>query len=506
MSRNPPRRTTSSAPEKPSAKRAVRRKKEAQGVDLDAWLVSSLKLKIGIASVALLLVLIGLYVTVIKPGESPEARAKQEVQEAQDLSTRAATSPNLSDQKKAYDDGQASLALAKNEIVSKNWDAARNKAIDAQGKFKVVISSTEAADGQFQEVEGTVQVQHGSDGTWTPARIKMPLNDGDFVKTGRNGSAEIRYSDGQIQTVQHDTLFEFKKKIDPTTNSRKNQYKMDYGVIDVLTPRDSSSQIITPNKTIVDQGPETKGNVEIGPDKAVAYSVFQGKGSVSSPRGEKVDVTSKEKLKQRADLSFQPKMQIPDTPNLVNPADNAVYDMKATEVAKLSWMPVANSRLYHLQVSKSRFFVQPEVDVSDRNKTEATIKILSEGSYFWRVAGVSTEGARGEFTIPRKFKFTTGEMITDTNPGVPGVGRPAPKPPPVLTMDDSTPIGNLWLLSGQTDPGAIVSINGEPVNVDASGKWSFSYSFKKVGQNQITIKATNGGAEAKIQKTYIYSE
>ncbi len=486
------------------AKGPQRKKREAQGVDLEATLVSINKIKVVVGAIVVVTALVIAWFFAGK-SDSPESQARKEIAEAQDLSTRAATSPNLSEHKNAFEEGQANLAAAKQALASKGWDAARSGAIDAQGKFRLVISEVGSqADATFYEVEGSVQVQKGAEGTWTPARVKMALTDGDFVKTGANGSAEVRYADGQVHTIRAETLFEIKKRIDPETNTRKNQVKIVKGVIDVITTSEKS-RIVTPSNVVVEQAPDTKASVEVKADNTASFSVFEGKGgTVTTAKGETVDVGNRERVSQKADFSLREKVALPDIPVLEKPVDNASLDVRTTEQVVLTWLPVSNARQYHLQVSKSRFFVQPEIDV-DRTKTDATIKILAEGLYFWRVAAVGSEGTRGDFAIPRKFRLASAsEAIM---PGAPGGTPVAPqKAAPAISVDDSSPIGNLWLLSGHTDPGAVVTVNGEPANVDSTGKWTFSFTFKKVGLSTIIIRASNGGAEAKLTKQYNYVE
>lgn len=495
-----------------AAARKGGKRREAQGVDLDAMLISVHSLWVAVGVVALIAASVGIWYFGFRRPESPEARAKREVAEASDLASRAAVSPGFAPRKSDYEAGEAALVEARNALAEKSFDLARTRAFEAQGKFKTVIADdAKQGDASFYEVEGSVQVQRGAAGTWEPARIKMSLTDGDFVKTGANGTAQVRYNDGQVHEIRPDTLFEVKKRIDPATKKGTAEIKMTKGVVSIITTGEKS-RVITPANTVVEQLPDTKGEVSVAEDNSARVSVYEGQGStVQTSSGEKISLASRERVEQKADLSLAPKVVLPEPPVLVRPVDNQTFDPKTVSTVSMSWNPVPAAGRYHLQVSRSRFFVQPEIDVADRTTTDSTVRVLHEGSYFWRVAAVSATGVRGEFSPFRRFRFA-GEVDTSRATGPAGVTStaagtaPAQRPAPTLTMDPVSPIGNLLLLAGQTDPGAVVSVNGQPANVDATGRWSYSYSFTQVGLNRITIRATTGGVEAKIEKTYDYQE
>ena len=490
---------------------AARRRKPTQGVDLEATLVS-VKVLIGVG-IGIVAVVLGIVVFLASRGkDDPEAVARRTVAEAKDLSTRAATSPNLAQQKPSFDEGQALLSQAEIALGSKGWATATEHADAAKGKFKIVINVEEgAADAQFREVEGSVQVQKGGQGSWTTARPKMALSDGDFVKTGGNGTAQILYADGQIQTIRPDTLFEFKRHVDPQTKMIKNQFKIIKGVSELQTTN-SPAEIISPNNVKIEQEVESSSSFKVEADKATTVSIFEGKAAVVSPTGERRQIRDNQAVATSATGTIGATIALPNPPQLLLPNDGVSYSTDAADSVALKWSAVPGATAYQLQVSKGRFFAYPEIDVRDRRKTDATVRILGAGVYFWRVAAISPEGVAGEFSIPRRFRFTSGDIVipptisTSTSTGIapPATAKPPVAAGPKLTVTPSTPFGSIWLLEGTTDPGAIVTVNGENAMVDAQGNWRASYQFPKVGLNTIVIKAILGNGETSktLQRTY----
>lgn len=490
--------------------KSPRKKGAPQGVDLEATLISIERLRlIAIVVVVAVALFLGWFFG-IRKGEDPETLARKSIAEAQDYSTRAATSPNLQNEKTSFEAGTALLEEAKSMADSKSWSAARDKAADAQSKFRLVLNVSEAvSDAIFQQVEGSVQLQKGAGEAWIPARTKMPLSDGDFVKTGPNGTAEIRFNNDQVHTVRPETLFEVKRIIDPNTKKKRIDIKLSTGIVSVVTS-DQPGRIITPTNMIVDVSPETKSEVKVGQDSSASVSVWEGNGaSVTTAGGQKVNLKSREGIAQRADQSLEQKVALPDVPTPVRPIESQSFDIRTTSNVNLVWLPVAGAARYHLQIARGRFFVMPEVDVTDRTKPEQAIRLLQDGSYFWRVSAISASGAEGDFSSARRFKLVSpASERSASTPSLPG-GTSSPvtrNPPPPLSLDPSVPIGSLWLLAGQTEPGATVTVNGQPANVDATGKWSFSYSFPKVGLNEVVIRASTGGEEARIVKQWNYEE
>jgi len=487
--------------EKPVVPRRKKKRKDDPAYDLDAWLFSTRKIAVVVSLIVLIAIGISLYFR-HESEISPESQAKKEVDQAEDFSKRAARSSFLDDHRRAYEEGLVSLERARIELAGKDWRTAKNLAIDAQVKLETVIQAIALPDGVFQEVDGTVELQRGGQGSFAPTRAKVALSSGDFVKTGKDSFAEIRTSDGQIESVRSETLFEFTKRLDPSTHRNQISLNMQVGRINLQTSKDSSTRIVTPNRTMIEQAPNTSSLITVAPNKTVELTVYDGAGArIQRPDGKTFAVGTREMVRQKTSGAFAPALRLPETPALVEPIDNAAISLKSTNLVKLAWMPVDGAKRYHLQITRNRWFRNPEKDIPDRKKTDAVIEIGTEGTYFWRVAAVSGDGTHGEFTAPRRFRFTTG-FATASEPE----GAAPAKAAPALSVDDTSPIGNVLILSGQTDPGAVVTVAGEPASVDGSGRWLITYTFKSIGINRITIKATSSGAESRVVKTFKYEE
>ena len=83
----------------------------------------------------------------------------------------------------------------------------------------------EQGDASFIFVEGDVSLQRAGRSTFEPARQRQPLFDGDFVKAGKTGSAEIMFYDGTLYTIRPGSLFECRRPVSSEVNG--SQIKID---------------------------------------------------------------------------------------------------------------------------------------------------------------------------------------------------------------------------------------------------------------------------------------
>ena len=100
------------------------------------------------------------------------------------------------------------------------------------------VAGEETGDASFIFVEGDVSVQTAGHSSFEGAKQRQSLFDGDFIKTGRTGSAEIMFSDGTLYTVRPGSLFEVRRPASADVGG--SQVKMVSGAVNVYT---SASQL-----------------------------------------------------------------------------------------------------------------------------------------------------------------------------------------------------------------------------------------------------------------------
>ena len=158
-----------------------------------------------------------------------------------------------------------------------------------------------------------------------------------------------------------------------------------------------------------------------------------------------------------------PKERLLDAPKLVAPA-NSEQITAASDVSFRWQKPESNSTIgFYLQVSKSPFFVADGIIIERENLTNQifTLANLAPGTYYWRLRASAASGQTSDWGEPWKFaivKSASSESLAASDWQVETVG------------------GNIYFVSGRTQPGATVRIAGREVFAAADGAFRLQVS------------------------------
>jgi hypothetical protein len=180
------------------------------------------------------------------------------------------------------------------------------------------------------------------------------------------------------------------------------------------------------------------------------------------------------------------------------PADNRVYDLKTGDQVELKWTKVPEAARYRLQISRSRLFVPDsiEVDLDDRIPTSARVKVSREGPYFWRVATIDGNGTTSDWSLVRRFKMLSEPLKAGTGDTT----------PPELTVFTPQQMGNLFLIYGKTEPGAIVTVNAEPADVEPDGSFKKTITVERDGAAMLTVKSVDASGNETVKRVRVFVE
>jgi hypothetical protein len=208
-------------------------------------------------------------------------------------------------------------------------------------------------------------------------------------------------------------------------------------------------------------------------------------------------LNERERVSAAATGEITAKVQLPEAPQPLLPADNRIYDLKTGDQIDLRWAAVSGAAKYRLQISRSRLFVPDaiEVDLNNRTETYAVVRVSREGAYFWRVATINKDGVSSDWSAVRRFK-----MLAE----MPRVGANAPPPP--LTVSPPQQMGNLFLIFGKTDPGATVTVNGETADVDADGTFRKTITIDRDGYAMLIVKAADASGNETVRRIRVFVE
>ncbi|MEP6800972.1 MAG: FecR domain-containing protein, partial [Acidobacteriota bacterium] len=447
----------------------------------------------------LVLVAAGLlgYFVYVRSRRSPEDKARTEITNASALLTRAsAASPASTRPGSNVASARDYLKGAEESFSHKSWDDAFRLAVESQSYARRAIgglATDETGDASFIFVEGEVALQTAGHSSFEAARQRQALFDGDFIKTGRTGSAEIMFSDGTLYTIRPGSLFEVRRPA--SADAGGSQVKMISGAINVYTSS-SSSTVATDAATAAIER-ESRVTVDVAAGEKTSVTTFRGKTTVSTGK-ETTVLTERENVTATVgNGAISAKVLVPESPQLVLPADNRIYDLKTGDQIELKWSPVSKAVRYRIQISRSRLFVPDatEVDLDDRVDTVARVKVSREGSYFWRVAAINPDSHPSDWSLVRRFK-----MLTEP-PRMGGLAQP-----PHLAISPPQQMGNLFLIFGKTSPGAIVTVNAEPADVESDGSFKKTITIDREGYATLVIKAVDASGNETVKPVKVFVE
>ncbi len=474
-------------------------RRKAAGADIDWYLISIDRLKqIGLI---LLLVVLGLsgWWFFSSQKRNPRSSAEAAIADAREALNQLASSKDLSSHRSEFDRAQKKLEEATTLLSAAKYPNAQETAVESQTISRAAMSGGGTADNdaQFLTVEGDVQYQKSATSDWKRAESRTPLFNGDWVKTSDNASAELIFSNGSLYTVGPNALLEIYAQFNPATSKKSNSVQMQIGSVEVATTDDVSTVRTPGSQVIVDS--ESTTQVGVDRQKATAVVATRGTSSVASASGgPTVKLNSGEKISATAQGSLSPVKKLLMPPALLSPADNQAYPMSTESRVDFAWDAILGATGYTLQVSRSRLFTTLEIN-SKRQKSTASAKVTSEGSFYWRVASMGPDADAGPFSSFRRFR------VSGTAREAGAINQEAP--PPALQLKKPYPIGGpFYMIEGTTDPGATVFINDEEVDVESNGHFKKLVSFSKIGRNAVVVKAVNAAGKQTIQSETVLVE
>lgn len=476
---------------------AKRKPGQLVGSDIDWFVVPIQRIRqLGLVLAIVLVVGAVGYFLYSRTRRTPEDKARTEIASATTLLTRATAASVTARPGSHVAQARDALHAAEKAFGGRQFEEAFRLAVESQSYSRRALGGAgteETGDASFISIEGDVSLQSAGRSTFEAARQRQSLFDGDFIKTGRNGSAEIMFADGTLYTLRPGSLFEVHRP--SLSEAAGSQVKMISGSINVYTAG-STSKIATDAAT-ADVDRDSRASLDVQQGEKTEVTSFRGKTTVSTGR-EKVVLTEREKVSAGARTGvISAKVQLPDAPQPLLPTDNRIYDLKTGDQIDLRWSTVPGAARYRLQISRSRLFVPDaiEVDLNNRTETYAVVKVSREGAYFWRVATINKEGSSSDWSGVRRFK-----MLTE----MPRAGVNAPPPP--LTVSPPQQMGNLFLIFGKTDPSATVTVNGETADVDSDGSFRKTITIDRDGYAMLIVKAADASGNETVKRIKVFVE
>ena len=338
----------------------------------------------------------------------------------------------------------------------------------------------------FESILGNVKTRGVGGLDWKAAELRVPLRKSDLVRTYPSSSAEIKFFDETRVTVRPDSLITIEETSkDPSSSAGKVAWKVSSGEINYETARraEGSTEAVTPTFRLAIES-NSAGTMRVGEGGVTALAQISGGANLETKAGEKIHLGANEGLRVDASGKAGAKQILPGPPTLSSPAGaSGVVSLPASAPVALSWSASTGAASYRVQI-ESKAATGREV-VLDRNGfkgTSANIQSLTKGEFVARVAGLTEDGVQGKFSPAVSFK------VERTAP----VLLPTTAPAPILVIETFEARSNVIRLVGKTEPGARLTVNGDPVTVQPDGSFrEFVTLARKQGEQRVVIRSTS---------------
>jgi len=387
----------------------------------------------------------------------------------------------------------AAIFLASTYLIFPETSASLIKKVtDAITPADNGVAKITARQARFVNLDGKVQVKKANSVTWSTADYQITLDKGDLVQTGPDGVARIAFADGTTYTVKGDTLIYVEENFVSQDKASSVAVHINSGEVNLNTGSweiPGSKAEVSFQNAVASLNANSRAAVRTDP-ATKQDEITVDSGSAELTRGnEHLDIGQWERatVTPSAPITKTQVLAPPDLDQPLNLAPIIVADPKHDPV-HFSWKPVATATSYDFQVSATAMFNHL---MAERKTATESVDVtgLDPGEYFWRVRAIDAKNAESEPSDA--FKFTLVAQGKEQEM--------------LLEVDDTQIEGSVVEVTGRTEPGAALIINGEQVaDIQSDGRFRYFTQPMTRGSHEIVITGQNRrGGTAIVRKEVV---
>ena len=343
---------------------------------------------------------------------------------------------------------------------------------------------------KFVNLDGRVQVKKVNSVQWVTADYRMALDKGDLIQTSGDGAARITFADGTTYTVQADTLVTVEENSVGRDSETRVAMHISSGAVDLATgtwDSPKSKAEVSSSNAVASVKQNSRAAMRSDPQTSeTEITVSAGSAELATKDGlQRVEIGKWERVTVPPSGGTVVKTNVLAPPDLAEPLNLQpliVPDPKHAPV-HFEWKAVSDAVSYELRASTTSMFSRI---VEDRKLTGTSVDLagLDPGDYFWDV--LATDAQKRVSAPSDTYKFTLATQ---------GKGQEM-----MLEIGNTELHGNVMEISGRTEPGAALIINGEPVaDIRPDGTFKYFTSSLSRGSQTVVITGQNrrGGTAIK---------
>jgi hypothetical protein len=266
----------------------------------------------------------------------------------------------------------------------------------------------------------------------------------------------------------------------PTNRPSSSGVRINTGGVDMSTPNwtsPGSKAVVSVEDAKAELRPNSRAAVKTDKDTKES-EILVSSGSAQVQRGqEQVEVTQYQKANIPTTGSIS-KSDVLAPPDLLQPINLTpiIAENPRTTAVHFEWKPVQDASSYSLRISTTSMFTKIVKEVPKVSGTNVDITGLDAGDYFWNVTATSGKKLSSDVSETNKFTLVAQGKTQDM----------------LLEIQSTQLVGHAVEITGRTEPGAALIINGQPVpNIARDGTFRHFTEPLLPGEHTIVVIGQN---------------
>lgn len=343
---------------------------------------------------------------------------------------------------------------------------------------KTDVNDIPADAARIISFEGDVRVTRASTRETILVTKTTYVSAGDTVQTQSDGRAQIQMIDGSILTIRPNSTVVIRDS-SSLFGGKNVRVALDGGQINVKTedqPEDTEN-IVEVRESENKIKPQTDASFGINPNTN-GGEIRVSRGGVESNVGDEKTTIQEGEFAAVNNGKIASKENLLQSPKIVSPTSQDSVQALSSGNADVTfrWQkPNGTIQSYHLQVSKSPFFVADTLvfERTSLTDTNFTVGNLAPGTYHWQVRAVASSGQISDWSEKVRFtisKGTANQGIAVSDWNVEKLG------------------GKIYRIGGKTKAGAVVRVAGRETFATADGAFLIQIA---AASDQVTIEISD---------------
>lgn len=340
-------------------------------------------------------------------------------------------------------------------------------------------------EARLEDKTGRVDRRRGLLNDWLMATIGDLFYRSDGIRTGRYSQAQLLFVDGSdIVLYENTTAVIHQARVDKLTDRSNVEIELSDGsLLTRLTPSArNDSQYRVNAGTSTSNIRSSSFWVESVSDERVTLSNFDGEVLVGAEQVQILLGQNEGTIVERGRAPMEPIPLLPAPELNTNTYDIIHY----TDHLEISWESVSGTSFYEIDMAPVSTF-DAGLQIFRTEQTMYHLENISEGTNYVQVRAYDNNGLRGVNSRTLRILHIVSDM-----------------PPPVILDSMNQPIvfsfESQYLLTGTTEPGVQLYIDGKVIPVDEDGR--FETTIDIVDQYDVYLQAVNSaGISREITQT-----